>query len=82
MPPQRNAQKAYNEGTLQLALLAIKQDEIESGRRAAAAYNVPQSTLQARRAGRPSRHDREPNSKRLTKLEEESIVAYTLDLDI
>jgi hypothetical protein len=82
MPPQRNAQKTYNKGTLQLALLAIKQDEIESGRRAAAVYNVLQRTLQARRAGRPSRRDREPNSKWLTKLEEESIVAYTLDLDI
>ena len=82
MPPQRNVQKTYTEGSLQLAILAIKQDEIESERRAAAAYDVPRSTIQARRAGALSRRDREPNSERLTKLDEESIVRYTLDLDL
>ena len=81
MPQQRDLPRTYNEGTLQLALLSIERDEIESGRRAAAVYEVPKSTLYARRAGRPSRSDCAPNSKRLTELEEESIVTYILDLD-
>ena len=81
MPPQRNAQKPCNEGSVQLAILAIKQDNIESERRAAVVYDVPRTTLRARRAGRPSQRDYEPSSKKLTKLEEEAIVAYILDLD-
>ena len=81
MPQQRNAQKSYNEGTMHLALLAIQRNDIESGRRAAAVYDIPQSTLQARHAGRPSRRDCEPNSKRLKKQEEDAIITYILDLD-
>lgn len=81
MPQQRDLPRTYNEGTLQLALLSIEKDEIESGRRAAAVYEVPKSTLHARRAGRPSRSDCAPNSKRLTELEEELIVTYIIDLD-
>ena len=81
MPQRRNTQKTYNEGSLQLALLAIKQGEIDSKSRVAAAYNAPRSTIQARCAGALSRRDCEPNSKKLTKLEEEVIVRYILDLD-
>lgn len=47
MPQQRNAQKRYSEGTLELALSAIAQDEIKGRRRAAAIYDVPESTLRA-----------------------------------
>ena len=82
MPQRRNTQKTYNEGSLQLALLAIKQGEIERERRAAAAYDIPRSTIQARRAGALSRHDCEPNSKRMTELEEEVIFAYILNLSL
>src|SRR3954469_8434370 len=81
MPPQRDAQTSYNEGTVQLTILALKRDDVQSEKRAAAIYKVPRTTLHARRAGRPSRRDCEPNSKRLTKLEEDSIVRYILDLD-
>ena len=82
MPQQRDLPRTYNEGTLQLALLPIERDEIESGRRTAAVYKVPKSTLYARRAGRPSRSDCAPNSKTLIELEEESIVTYILNLDL
>ena len=44
-------------------------------------YNVPRSTLRDRRAGKPLRRDCQPNSKKLTELEEEVIVSYILDLD-
>ena len=38
-------------------------------------------TLRDRRAGKPARRDCQPNSKKLTELEEEVIVRYILDLD-
>jgi hypothetical protein len=43
MPPRRNAHKTYTEGSLQLAISAIEQGEIENERRVAVAYDVPRS---------------------------------------
>ena len=57
-----------------LALKAIKNSEKLSIRAAAKAYSVPFTTLRDRRAGRPARRDTSPNSRKLTKLEEEAIV--------
>ena len=39
-------------------------------------------TIRHRRAGIPARRDCQPNSKKLTKLEEEVIVDHILDLDL
>ena len=63
-----------------LALEALQNDEKLSLRAAAKLYNVPQSTLRDRRAGRPARRDTTPNSKKLTQLEEEAIVRYIIEL--
>ena len=71
----------HNEADVLLALSAINQNQIQSEKRAAATFNVPRSTLYDRRAGIPARRDCEPNSKKLTKLEEEVIVRHILDLD-
>lgn len=79
MPQQRNVQYTYTEGDIYLAISDITSKQIQSERRAAAVYTVPRSTLQDRRAGRRSRRDYEPKSKRLTKLEEEVIVQRVLD---
>src|SRR5689334_23614220 len=81
MPPQRDAQSTYNEGTLYLAIQATKAAEPDSTRHASRAFAVPRTTLRDRRAGKPSRRDTEPNSKKLKKLEEDVIVARILDLD-
>jgi hypothetical protein len=69
-------QLPYNEADVFLAILAINQIQIQiqSVNRAAATFNVPESTLRSRR-------DCEPKSKKLTKLEEEVIVKHILDLD-
>jgi hypothetical protein len=42
---------------------------------------VPRTTVRRRRQGALSRRDREPNSKKLTKLEEEALVQRILDLN-
>ena len=79
MSQQRTTQTSYTESDIQLALLDIQSQRVQSQRRAASIYNVPQRTLSYRRAGRRSRRDCEANSKRLNKLEEEAIVRRILD---
>jgi len=63
-----------------LALEAMKSDEKLGLRAAAKHYDVPYTTLHRRRAGRHARRDTSPNSRKLTKLEEEAIVQYILEL--
>jgi hypothetical protein len=81
MPPQRNAQLTYNEGTLYLAIQATNGAVTDSIKHASRAFNVPESTLRDRRAGKRARRDCEANSKKLRKTEEEAIVARILELD-
>ena len=72
---------ASNEADVQLAILSINSCQIQSNRNAAAVYNVSERTIRRRRAGKPARRDCQPNSKKLTQVEEEVIVQYILDLD-
>jgi hypothetical protein len=69
------------ERRLILALQAIQNDPNLSVRRAAQIYQVPHRTLADRRAGRPSRRDITPKSRKLTDQEERAIVQYILQLD-
>jgi hypothetical protein len=79
---QRSAtQSASNEADIQLALLSIDTEQLQSNRRAAAIYNVSERTIRRRRAGVPARRNCQPNSEKLTQVEEEVIVTYILDLD-
>ena len=79
MPQQHNTKSTYTEADLQLALSDINSQRVQSSYRAARIYNLPESTLKHRRAGRRLRRDCEPNSKRLNKLEEEAIVKRILE---
>jgi hypothetical protein len=79
MSQPHRIQRSYTEGNLQLAILDLNSQQIQSSKRAATTYNVPRRTLIDRRAGRRSRRDCEPNSKRLTKLEEEVIIQRVLE---
>ena len=81
MPQRRAALLSLNEADIQLALSSLNANQIQSNRRAAKAFNVPRTTLNDRRAGKPARRDCQPNSKKLTQIEEEVIVNYILDLD-
>ena len=79
MSQQRNYLSTYSELDLQLALFDVQSQRVQSINRAAIIYNVPQRTLSDRRAGKRSRRDCEPNSKRLNKLEEEAIIRRILE---
>jgi predicted XRE-type DNA-binding protein len=74
-------QPSYTESTLQLAIQATIEDRDKSQRRVVTAFSVPRSTLQDQCTRALSRRDREPNSKKLTKLEEEALVQRILDLN-
>jgi hypothetical protein len=79
MSQQRKAPRTYTEADIQLTISDIQSNQFQSERRAAAIYNVPRTTVQHRRDGKRYRRDCEPNSKRLTKLEEEVIIQRILD---
>jgi DDE superfamily endonuclease/Psq-like protein len=81
MPQPTTTKSSYQEGGIALAASAIKHHQVQSVRRAAAIYEVPESTLRTRRAGVLPRRDCEANSKRLTKQEEVVIVQHILELD-
>ena len=70
-----------NEADIFLAISAINQNQILSKRRAATIFKVCRRTIDRRRAGIAARRDCEPNSKKLTKLEEEVITRHILNLD-
>jgi hypothetical protein len=55
---------------------------MQSSRRAASTHRVPKSTLNDRHAGKLARRGCQPNSKKLTQLEEELIVKYILNPDL
>jgi hypothetical protein len=81
MSQQNNAAASNKEGRTELALLAYQNHQFRSLRRAANAYNVSFSTLQRRHAGILARADCQPNCRKLTATEEQTIVRYILDLD-
>jgi hypothetical protein len=81
MTPPPQAQPSSSEADIHLVILAIDLEQILTERRATETFDVPRTTLQRRRAGKPARRDCLPNSKKLTELEEEVIVRYMLDLD-
>jgi hypothetical protein len=81
MAPPSQAYAASREGNIHLALSALSRKQIQSQRIAAQTFDVSRSTLARRRAGKPARRDCQPNSRKLTQLEEEVIVKHVLDLD-
>ena len=64
-----------------LALTAMEQDPSLSIRGAARLYSVDYTTLSRRKRGQHSHSDSTPKSRKLTNLEECTIVQYVLDLD-
>ena len=68
------------EARINLALKALQNDPNLSNRSAARTYNVNKDTLRDRREGRPARRDIPANSRKLTDLEEQTIVRYIIEL--
>ena len=69
------------EAQIILALQALQNDKNLSERAVAKLYGVDRRTLGRRRAGKPGRRDCPANSRKLTDLEEQTIVQYIIELD-
>jgi hypothetical protein len=69
------------EARIILAMEAIRTTKKITIRKAAKIYNVPCTTLASRISGRTEIRERRPAVQKLTKLEEEVISQYILDLD-
>ena len=68
------------EARMNLALGSLQKDPKLSIRAAAKIYKVNKDTLRYRRDGRPSRRDISANSRKLTDLEESTIIQYITEL--
>ena len=64
-----------------LAIQAVTRNKTLSRRKAAAIYNVPESSLCDRMNGRTSRRDCHRNLRKWMDTEESAVVRYMLDLD-
>jgi len=71
----------WKESDMLLAVQFVRQNPKVKIRKIARIYNVPRTTLCRRIQGMPTRLDTVNKAQRLTKLEEETIVRYILDLD-
>jgi len=78
--PQPIMETTSYEARISLALNALQRDLKLSNRAVAKIYTVNKDTLRDRRAGRPARCDIQPNSRKLTDLEEKTIVQYIVEL--
>jgi hemin uptake protein HemP len=81
MLQQHDLELLPREDRIILAIQTMKSNALLSQRRAAAIYNVQESTLRTRRAGKASRRDILANSSRLSRSEEEVIIQYIRKLD-
>lgn len=84
MPPIRfeSLQKlVYNESKILLALNYLQNCRIKSIRTAAKLYDIPYRTLAARASGRAACVDIRPNCRKLSQLEEDSLVEWIISMD-
>ena len=81
MSQQQNAPASNREGRIKLALSAYHAGQFKSLRRAAAAFNIPSSTLIDQYNGIAYLPDRRNGRHKLTSTEEQTIVQYILNLD-
>ncbi len=81
VPLPKVMESLNKESQMILALRAIQQDSKLTIRAAASIYQVSRSTLGTRLNRITSRRDTIPNLRKLTDLEESTIIQYILDLD-
>jgi hypothetical protein len=80
MQPQ-HALQLQKEGRLSLAIASFQSNSSQSLRRLAKLYNIPRTTLQARLQGIQPRHEIVSVNRKLSSVEEQSLVQWILDLD-
>ena len=84
MPPKqkRSRQKLVEqEGRIQLALSALKKEEITSIRRAVAVFEVPRETLRDRLKGHQFRFEQRNHNLRLSETQEDTLIHWIVSRD-
>jgi hypothetical protein len=81
LPPPKQLQSAQKEGRLRLAISVLQAHKNLRVRRVSALYNTPRSTLQDRLAGALPQAAANTKKRKLSLLEEQSLVRWILDLD-
>jgi predicted HTH domain antitoxin len=81
MPRKAAKNPSNNEGRLQLAVNALKKDQITSVREAARLYNVPRSTLQARYKDRLQRSYKRAHNTKLSETKEITLREWIISMD-
>jgi hypothetical protein len=81
MSQQPNLKLLPHKDRIILTIQAIQSNASLSQRRAAVIYNVSKSTLRTQRAKTTSRRNSHPNSSKLQRHEEETIVQYIRKLN-
>jgi hypothetical protein len=82
MPPPPDMELLSREDRMVLAVDFLKSNALISVRSVAARFCIPKSTLQSRRARTTARHNTYPNSSKLTKSKEDSLVRHIRDLSL
>ena len=77
-----NTEQVQQEGRILLAIQAIERNDVYGLRNAARTFEVEYYTLRRRYNKVASRRDCDPNRKKLTRLEEDTIIRHILDLDV
>jgi hypothetical protein len=70
------------EGRIECAILDSKNQKIRNPRQAALHYNLPPQTLRDRLKGHQSKPEQRNHNHRLSKLQEEALIAWIVSLDI
>ncbi|KAF7573312.1 hypothetical protein PtrM4_082170 [Pyrenophora tritici-repentis] len=81
MPRRQRSIQTSREGRLSLAIASYRNNPKQSVRALAAAYDVPKSTLQTRLHGVQPRSEILSTRRKLSPIEEQSLVQWILDLD-
>jgi len=81
MPRQQRSIQTSCEGRISLAIASYRNNPKQSVRTLAAAYDVPKSTLQRRLHGTQARSEIVSVNRKLSPIEEQSLVQWILELD-
>jgi hypothetical protein len=81
MPPRQRPLNVSNEGRISLAVTSFNNRPRQSVRALAAAFDIPKSTLQTRLRGTQARTEIRSVNRKLSPVEEQSLVQWILDLD-
>lgn len=81
MPRQQRPKSTSREGRISLAIASYRNNPTESIRALAKAFNIPQSTLHTRIHSTQPRSETASVNRKLSAVEEQSLVQWILDLD-